>query len=145
VAASIVFERCDPVVVPLAVSLEVCLRRAQLETLRGAGPLGRLIADQSEMHARDQRRDELARSFPALPDDLLNFQYDPLACAVALGWDGAVVEAVPCAIERDDDGLLRMERRESARPLRTVTRVDADRFEAEWLDAVCAASARRSS
>jgi purine nucleosidase len=145
VAASIVFERCDPLVVTLAVSLEVCVRRTHLETLRGAGPLGRLIADQAEMHARDQHRDELARSFEGLPDDLLNFQYDPLACAVALGWDGVTVEDVPCAIERDDDGLLRMERREGAPPLRTATHVDAARFEAEWLAAVCVASARRSS
>lgn len=145
VAAAIVFERCDPVVVPLAVSLEVRLRSAHLETLRAAGPLGRLIADQGEMHARDQHRVELGRSFEGLPDDLLNFHYDPLACAVALGWDGVTVELVPCAIERGDDGLLTMERRDGARALRTVTGVEGERFEAVWLDAVWAASARPSS
>jgi purine nucleosidase len=143
VAASIVFERCDPVVVPLATSLEVHLRRGHLQALREIGPLGRLIADQGEAHARDQHRDDLARSFEGLPDDLLNFHYDPLACAVALGWDGVTVEPIPCAIEREADGLLRMERRDGGRPLRTVTAVDAERFEAAWLDAVCAASARR--
>lgn len=143
VAARIVFERCDPLVVPLATSLEVTLRRAHLDALRGAGPLARLIADQGEMHARDNGRTALGREFAALPDDLLNFHYDPLACAAALGWDGVTVEAVPCALERQPDGFLRMARREDGRPLRTVTRVEARRFEAAWLEAVCAASARR--
>jgi hypothetical protein len=78
-----------------------------------------------------------------LPSDLLNFQYDPLACAVALGWEGITVEPVPCSFEREEDGLLRMERRGGA-PLRTAVAVDAERFEREWLDAVRAASARRS-
>ena len=145
VAASIVFGRCDPIVVPLAVSLEVCVRGAQLPALRDAGALGALIAAQAERHARDQGRDRLPASFPGLPSDLLNFQYDPLACAVALGWDGVTVEPVPCSFERDDDGLLRMERREGGVPLRTAVAVDAERFEREWLEAVCAASARRSS
>jgi purine nucleosidase len=144
-AAAVVFERCHPVVVPLAASLEVALRRAHLDALRRAGPLGRLIADQGEMHARDNGRTELPPAFPALPDDLLNFQYDPLACAVALGWDGVTIEDVPCALERGADGLLEMTRREGAPPLRTVTRVEAQRFEAAWLGAACAASARPSS
>jgi purine nucleosidase len=145
VAAALVFERCDPVVVPLAVSIEVALRRAHLDALRDGGPLTRLIADQGEMHARDNGRTELPRDFPALPDDLLNFHYDPLACAVALGWDGVSVEPIPCALEREPDGLLRMEPRDGERALRTVTSVDAERFEAAWLDAVLVASARPSS
>jgi purine nucleosidase len=145
VAASIVFERCDPIVVPLAVSLEVCLHGAHLDALRDAGALGGLIADQAERHARDNERDRLPASFPGLPSDLLNFQYDPLACAVALGWDGVTIERVPCSFEREGDGLLRMERREGGAPLRTAVAVDAERFEREWLQAVCAASTRRSS
>ena len=141
VAAAIVFERCDPIDVPLAVSLEVALRASHLEVLRASGPLGRLIADQGEMHARDQGRGELASSYPGLPDDLLNFQYDPLACASALDWDGVTVETLRCACEREPDGLLRMTLADDGAPLRTVTGVDAARFEASWLDAVCTASA----
>ena len=145
VAASIVFGRCDPIVVPLAVSLEVCVRGAHLDALRDAGALGALIADQAERHARDNGRNRLPASFPGLPSDLLNFQYDPLACAAALGWDGVTIERVPCSFEREEDGLLRMELREDGAPLRTAVAVDAARFEREWLDAVCVASARRSS
>jgi purine nucleosidase len=144
VAAAIVFERCDPIDVPLAVSLEVTLRASHLEALRGSGPLGRLIADQGQMHARDQRRTELARAHPGLPDDVLNFQYDPLACAAALGWDGVTVETLRCSYAREPDGLLRMTLADDGAPLRTATRVDAGRFEASWLDAVCTASATAS-
>jgi purine nucleosidase len=144
-AAAIVFERCAPIVVPLAVSLEVALRASHLEDLRASGPLGRLIADQGEMHARDHGRVALALDHPALPDDLLNFQYDPLACAAALGWDGVAVETLRCAYEREPDRLLRMTLADDGAPLRTATAVDAARFEASWLDAVCRASATASA
>jgi purine nucleosidase len=134
-AADIVFERCRPVVVPIAISIEVFLRASHTERLRAAGPLGRLLADQAEAHARDNRRSEIGRAYPALPDDLLNFQYDPLACAVALGWDGALVETIPTMIELHDERLWMMPR-EDGLPLRVVTEVDAPRFEESWLAAI---------
>jgi purine nucleosidase len=139
-AAMIVFERCDPVVAPMAVTIEVHLRAAHIGALRAAGPLGRLLADQGEAHARDNGRMDLAREYAALPDDLLNFQYDPLACATALGWDGVTVEPIPTALELRDDRLVMTERRD-APPLRVVTAVQAERFEEVWLDAVVRASA----
>jgi len=142
VAARVVFERCAPIDVPLAATLEVTLRREHLEPLRASGPLGRLIADQAERHADDNGRGELAAAYSALPPDLLNFHYDPLACAVALGWDGVRIEAVGCALDHEPDGLLRMTASADAPPLETVVAVDADRFEAGWLDAVVHASER---
>ena len=36
--------------------------------------------------------EKLGREHLGLPDDLLNFHYDPIACAVAVGWSGATVE-----------------------------------------------------
>jgi purine nucleosidase len=135
VAAKIVFERCGPVVVPLAVCLEVGVRMSHVDRLRASGPLGALIADQSERHARDNGRTEMARSFPALPDDLLNLQYDPLACAVAVGWDGVTIEEIPTALELHDERLW-MTRRAGEPVLRVVTKVDGARFEEEWLRAV---------
>jgi purine nucleosidase len=140
-AAHVVFERCDPLVVPLAVTLEVTLRSSHVDRLRAAGPLGALLADQGEAHARDNGRTELGRSFPALPDDLLNFQYDPLACAVAAGWDGVRIQEIPTALELRDDRLW-MTRRDGAPPLRVVTGVDALRFDELWLAAVERASSR---
>jgi inosine-uridine nucleoside N-ribohydrolase len=138
-AAFTVLDRCDPLVVPLAVTLEVAIRVSHLEPLRASGPLGRLLADQGEAHSRDNGRTELPRTYPGLPSDLLNFQYDPLACATALGWDGVTVERMPVGLELRDQ-RLRMTRREDARPLRVATAVESERFEAAWLDAVVRAS-----
>ena len=134
-AAAIVFERTAPLVVPLAVTLEVHLRAAHLERLRAAGPLGRLLAEQGFMHARDNARTELGRSFELLPDDLLNFHYDPLACAAALGWDGIRTKEIPVGIELHDDRLW-MERRKDGRALEVATEVDTARFEEAFLRAV---------
>ncbi len=139
-AAKVVLERCDPLVVPLAATAQVHLRAAHLPRLRAAGPLGGLLADQAEAHARDQATPELGRAWPGLPDDLRNFQHDPLACAVALGWDGVRVEEVPTLLEVGG-GRLRMTPRAGARPLRVVTAVDGPAFEEAWLAAVERAAA----
>jgi purine nucleosidase len=134
-AARIVLERCDPLVVPLAATVRVWLRACHLPRLRAAGPLGGLLADQGEAHARDQALADLARIWPGLPDDLLNFQHDPLACAVALGWEGVTVEEIPTHL-----GVrarrLRMTQRAGAPRLRVVTAVDGPAFEEAWLAAV---------
>jgi inosine-uridine nucleoside N-ribohydrolase len=134
-AARVVLEACDPLVVPLAVTVQVWLRAAHLPRLRAAGPLGGLLADQVEARARDQGTTELGRSWPGLPDDLLNFQHDPLACAAALGWEGVTVERVPTVLQVRD-GRLVMTRRAGGRPLRVVTAVDGRGFEEAWLAAV---------
>jgi purine nucleosidase len=140
-ASAIVLERCDPTVVPLVACARVTLRASQLEELRSGGPLARLVADQAESLGREQRMTELGRAFPALPDDLLNFQYDPLACAVAAGWSGATIEELPVAV-RLGDGLLHLTIAEDAPRRRLVTDVDAGAFDGAWLDAVLRASAR---
>ena len=139
-AARVVLEACDPVVVPLSATAQVHLRAAHLPRLRAAGPLGALLADQAEAHARDQGTIELGRTWPGLPDDLLNFQHDPLACAVALGWDGVRVEEVPVRLATGG-GRLRMTEEAGARPLRVVTAVDGPGFADAWLAAVERASA----
>jgi inosine-uridine nucleoside N-ribohydrolase len=141
-AASVVLERCRPVVVPLSTTLRVTLRRSQLVELRHGGPLARLLADQAEAHAREHRMTELGTAHDALPDDLLNFQYDPLACAVAAGWDAVTIEELP-VLNRLSEGLLRMSVEDGAPPLRVVTDVDAAAFDEAWLGAVLRASPAR--
>ena len=139
-AARAVLEACDPVVVPLSATAQVHLRAADLPRLRAAGPLGALLADQAEAHARDHGTLELGRAWPGLPDDLLNFQHDPLACAVALGWEGARVEEVPVRLAVGG-GRLRMTEAAGARPLRVVTAVDGPAFADAWLAAAERAAA----
>ena len=71
--------------------MKVHLRAAHLPRLRGAGPLGELMARQAEAYGVD-RREGLAEQYPKLPPDLLNFHHDPLAAAVAVGWDGVTFD-----------------------------------------------------
>jgi purine nucleosidase len=138
-AAKTVLDRCSPIVVPLSTCQRVTLRMAHLDALRAGGPLAQLLADQGEAHARDLRRAELGRAYPALPDDLLNFHYDPLACAVAAGWEGVATTDLPVSTELVE-GTLRMALRPGSPTLRIVTDVDAIAFERAWLEAVLRAS-----
>jgi inosine-uridine nucleoside N-ribohydrolase len=141
-ASAVVMERCRPTVVPLSTCARVTLRRSQLGELRTGGPLAQLLADQAEAHARDQGMIDLGRRFPELPDDLLNFQYDPLAVAVAAGWGGVTIEELPVARALEGD-LLRLRIEPGAPPLRVVTHVDAAAFDALWLQTVLRASPPR--
>ena len=134
-AATIVFERINPLIVPLAVTFKVCLRRSDLAALQAGGPLAQLLALQGELHCADNKMDRLGAANAAIPDDILNFQYDSLGCAAALQWDCLTVEEMPLTagqsesyvvLTRDPAGLMR----------RVVTDVDADRFSTRWLESV---------
>ncbi len=73
-----------------------------------------------------------------MPDDLLNFQYDPVACAVALGWPGATVTETRLQLVHDAE-LARFRPATAGRPTRMLTDLDSDRFTEYWLNAVEAA------
>ena len=135
VAARIVLERCDPLLVPVDVTLEVSLRDAHLPRLRAAAPLGEILALQGELHAEVNRMRELGRAHATLPDDLLNFQYDGLACAVACGWDGVEIEEL-ALVPVMTEGVLTFRWEDGGKPTRVVRIVDGERFERHWLDVV---------
>jgi purine nucleosidase len=143
-AARIVWERCDPLVVQLSATLEATLREAHLPRLREGGALARLVAHQGELYGADEDMRGLGREHSALPDDLLNFHYDPLACAVAAGWDGARVENLRLSA-RSKDGLLTFPESPSGKPTRVVTSIDGPRLEREWVEAVCAVGSQEST
>jgi purine nucleosidase len=144
-AARIVFEHCNPVLVQLPVTLEVTLCMAYLPRLRACGPLGNLLATQAELQGADSAMPKLGREHAGLPDDLLNFQYDPLACAVAAGWDGVRMEEMPLVASLQD-GLLTFLIDPAGKTTRVVTAVDSERFAQEWLNAVaCAAQSSGAS
>jgi hypothetical protein len=81
---------------------------------------------------------ELGRTHAGLPDDLLNFHYDPVACAVALGSPGAVVEEMRLQPVLDAE-VLRFEPDQAGRPTRVVVDLDGGSFTETWLSAVEAA------
>lgn len=135
VAARIVYERLDPLIVPLGITLEVWLRGKELPELRSGGPLSNLVALQAELQGADSHSERLIRANPSLPADLLNFQYDPLACAAALGWDCVEVSQVRLAV-RDIGGYLQLDAAEDGPLRRVVTAVDSAAFSARWRDCV---------
>ncbi len=136
-AAQYVMEHSSPTLVPLTVSVETALRRAYLPRLRKAGPLGQLLAAQAEAFAVDEGMEEkYGRTCPALPTDTINFQHDPLACAIALGWsEGVEMRETPLRVQMKDGWLHEVED-PTGRPLRLVTRVDGGRFSQFWLETI---------
>jgi inosine-uridine nucleoside N-ribohydrolase len=110
-------------VVPLAVTMRAQLCRSHLDRLRAAGQLGALLARQAVEHARDYGR----------RDELLNYQYDSVACLAALGSSCVTVEPGSLASIVDIAG---------DRPIRMVTRVDPVAFTDMWLSAVEHASSQ---
>lgn len=133
-SAAHVLASSRPTVVPVDVTVETSLRRSQLDALRRSGPAGALIARQAEAFARDEKVEaRYGRTNPGLPDDTINFQHDPLATAVALGWHrGIEITDIPlrCEIE---GGWLRMRPDPGGRPIPVVTRVDGAAFNEAWL------------
>ena len=138
-AADLVAATAQLTLVTLSATLSAHLRRVDLPRLRAAGPLGQLLARQSEAHGQAYQMGKLGSEHSGLPDDLLNFHYDPVACAVALGWSGAAVADMRLRpVWRD--GVLFFQPHPDGRPIRVVLDVDGAAFRAAWLSAVEAAA-----
>ena len=121
--------------VTLPGALSAALTGRDLPRLRALGPVGELLARQSEARRDEAGYATLGRECAGLPDDLVNFHFDPVACAVAAGW-GAVrtrTERLSPAVE---DGVLHWRRDMRGRPIDVVTEVDGAAFTAAWLTAV---------
>ena len=134
-ASQLVLDKCAPTLIPLSVTAEVFLCEADLPRLNAADPLGRLIARQAVAQAAAEKKQEYGRQFSRLPDDLLNFHYDPLTCAAALGWDG--IEIRDFTIKCELRGATLLQRVDSSGTrMRVATSVDGDRFNRHWLDVI---------
>ncbi len=76
------------------------------------------------------------RVWPGLPDDLINFLHDPLACAIALGWEeGVEVRELPLKSEIKD-GWLHQSVDGKGKPTRVISRVAGEKFNEFWLGRV---------
>ena len=122
-------------VVGLDVTVQVHLRGAHLARLRAAGPVGAVLARSSLAHGTEYGNAAAGARHPGLPDDLVNYHHDPLACAVAVGWDGVTVEERRLTPVMDD-GALRLTESDDGRAVRVVTAVDGPAFAERWLRAV---------
>ncbi len=136
-SAHYILQRSSPTLVPLSVTVETSLRRAHLATLRKSGPLAQLIARQAEAFARDENNEvRYGQTCQGLPDDAINFQHDPLACAIALGWkEGVEISDLRLKLEIED-GWLYQRVADGGKPTRVVTRVNGSKFNEFWLSTV---------
>jgi len=132
-SAHYVLEHAHPTLVPVTVTCQTALRRAYLPRLAQAGRLGEVIVLQAERCARSEQNErKYGQTCPGLPRDIINFQHDPLACAIALGWqEGVEIETVPLQLDireswlyenPDSDGL----------PTRLLTKIDGNTFNEFW-------------
>jgi purine nucleosidase len=141
-AARAVVEACsDLTLSTLPASLQVPMRARDLPALRALGPMGELLARQSEAHAVASGKSDLGPAHSGLPDDLVNLHYDPLACAVALGWPGAVVEHMRLRAALHQPGL-HLYAHPDGHAVRVVVGADGEAFTRAWLQAVRTACER---
>ncbi|MHB0876915.1 MAG: nucleoside hydrolase [Anaerolineae bacterium] len=141
-AARLLYDRCHPVVVPDDMTMETYIREADLPALGQAGPLGALLARQAVAHGAECDAEAMRSANPALPAGFLNFQHDPLACAVALGWEGATVETMRLLVDTQD-GWLVLRPDPDGREMQVVTAVDGEGFARHWLQTVTAGARRQ--
>jgi inosine-uridine nucleoside N-ribohydrolase len=136
-SAKHVLEHSNPTLIPLSMTVETALRRKYLNDLRNSGPLGELIAQQAEAFAIDEQNEtKLGETCEGLPNDIINFLHDPLACAIALGWNDSVeIQELPLFIE-ERDGWLHERIRPSGKVVRVVTKVNGSHFNEFWLEKI---------
>ncbi len=136
-AAHDVLAHSNPTLIPLSVTVETALRRSYLKTLGNAHALGQLLARQAEAFARDEKYEEkIGHTCRRVPNDLINFQHDPLACAIAMGWhEGVEIKEIPLRLELRE-GLLYETVDPAGKPTRVVAKIDGNKFDAFWLDLV---------
>ena len=138
-AAATLLAACEDLTLSaLPATMPASLRLADLDRLRESGSVGRLLARQSLAHRDDNGYAVLGPSAPGLPDDLVNFHWDPVACAVALGWSGATVEETEL-VPALSGPVLSFERSAGGRRAHVLVDVDGEAFTTTWLAAVEAA------
>lgn len=132
-SAQYVLENAHLTLVPIAMGLETALRRSALASLAQAGALGGLIVRQAEAFATENKHEETyGKTCVHVPADAINFQYDPLACAIAVGWrEGVMIEELPLTFEIRDD-LLHETIGKGGKPTNVVRTVDGERFNEFW-------------
>jgi purine nucleosidase len=137
-SAKTVFENATPTIIPLNVTTQTYLCRSQIPRLEAGDALAQLLAKQITYFAEDKGFEAVyGKTCANLPDDFINFQHDPLACAVAIGFrDGITLETLNLKITIEDT-YLHEQISASGKPINVITGVDGARFADHWLDVVC--------
>lgn len=134
-SAKHVFANSNITLVQLSVTEETFIREADLESLKKSSSLGKLLTRQAEEWKKDEKMSEKYKDCENIPKDIINFQYDPLTAAVALGWNGVEIRELPLIIEEKDKVLY--EHIDSAGKIfKVITKVDGNKFNEFWLNQV---------
>ncbi len=136
-SAKYVFEHSNPTLVTMTITLATSLRRAYLESLNNSDEVGKLIAKQAEAFSKTWNNEEkYGKTCKGIPTDTINFQYDPLTCAIALGWkQGVKIEKIPLVFKMKD-GFFHEEIESSGKLTNVVTAADASAFNEFWFQTV---------
>ncbi|MEO1020076.1 MAG: nucleoside hydrolase [Pseudomonadota bacterium] len=134
-AAYIVCQTAEVTLATLPIAMKAHLTTRDLPRLRKSGPIGNLLADQTVANAEEASFSELCEEHSSLPDDLLNFHWDPVALAVAVEWDGATIEEMAIRPELDSR-LLRFHPDNAGRSMRVLVDLDAQAFGEAWLASI---------
>lgn len=138
-SANLVLQSSNPTLIPLSVTIETFIRRSYLAPLQRSGRLGAIIARQAEAFAEDLNYEEIfGQTCEGLPADTINFQHDPLACAIALGWNEGVVIQEVLVKSAIADGWMHQTITPAGKPTRVVSVVDGAAFSEFWLTMVTA-------
>ena len=137
-SAHYVFEHSTPTITPLTVTAQTFVTRAQLPRLEQGDALAQLLARQLAYFAIENENEATyGLTCENLPDDFINFQHDPLACAVAVGYrDGITIETLKLAFHVEDS-YLHEQIADDGKTIDVVTTVDGARLAEHWLDVVC--------
>lgn len=132
-SAKYIIENYSPFLVPLSITIETSLRKSYLSILEKSGTLGKLIARQARACAQDwNNENKYGKTCKGLPRDIINFQHDSLACAIALGWDRIKIQKAPLRLEIKG-GWLFEKISKSGKPISFVTEIDREAFNKLWL------------
>ncbi|MBP9714867.1 MAG: nucleoside hydrolase [Candidatus Pacebacteria bacterium] len=134
-SAKHVFANSNITLVQLPVTEETFITGADLEALKKSDSLGQLLAKQAEEWKKDEKMAEKYGDCENIPKDIINFQYDPLTAAVALGWDGVEIQEFPLVVE-EKDKILHERIENAGKIFKVVTKVDGARFNKFWLEQV---------
>ena len=135
-AAEIVAEAAGALtLVTLPVAMQAVLHGDQLERLRASGPVGRLLARQSEVNFESSNLAAAIAAHSELPADLVNFHWDPVAAAVALGWDCISTRSTTLTTARRE-GVLEFVCTTTPGPDGVSVALDPVDFSRRWIECI---------
>jgi inosine-uridine nucleoside N-ribohydrolase len=132
-AAATVLSCSSPLLVPVGVSMRAAIRRSHLPRLASGGPLAALIARQAEVFDAEWHNAERHRKPSGVPADMINFLYDPVACAIATGWRTGVAVQTLSVVSDMREGCLIQRVATGGKRLPVVVGLDGVALEEEWV------------